>query len=99
MRDVDLAVPAQRPIILTLYPYDPIRCETWILQYQPNGVKFADMIGQAKTIDKDRAELFGDIGSDPRDSNASRKAVLIKPSNSMFAQAMERASRNNPEVQ
>jgi len=79
-------------------PTSLVKYEKWVLEYRPNGLKYSDMIGGIKQAEKDRHELFGDIGSDPRDSNAPRKLTFTKPANGSFVNAMEAAAKANPEV-
>lgn len=75
-----------------------VKYERWVMEYRPSGLKYSDLIGGVKQAEKDRHELFGDIGSDPRDSNAARRSTFTKPMNGAFANAMEAAAKANPEV-
>jgi hypothetical protein len=81
-------------------PLAALKRQKWSINYHPLGMKYGDMIGGVRQVERDRNEAYGDSSSDGRDSKSHlpRSVVVDKPLNQQFQQCMDKARRCNPEA-
>lgn len=73
-----------------------VKRQTWHIHYHPAGMRYSDMVGGIRQVERDRHEAYNDTGSDKRDSVSPRMVVVDKPMNPAMILSMEKAMKANP---